>query len=323
MVIPLQGIHHITAIARNPQRNLDFYTHVMGLRLVKQTVNFDDPGTYHFYFGDASGTPGTILTFFPYPQARPSQRGMGQIASLAFAIPPGTLDFWRNRLAAHGLFAGEPFERFGDTMFTSADPDGTMLEFVVSSADQTSGTAAAWHNGTIPVQHAIQRLRGVTLWVRDSGPTRDLLTGVMEFAPTAQDGSTTRYQAGTDPHASVIDVTQKPHMPPGRSGAGHIHHVAWRVTDDAAQAQWHSALTDAGVNVTPVRDRQYFRSLYFFEPGGSLFEIATDIPGFAIDESQEALGQRLQLPDWLEGQRDAIIKRLPELTLPSNTQAAR
>jgi glyoxalase family protein len=309
----LSGIHHVTAIAGDPQQNVDFYAGTLGLRLVKRTVNFDDPGTYHLYFGDEVGHPGTILTFFPWPGAPRGHRGAGQATAVSFSVPPDALAFWEERLRARGV----PFEAlespFDESILEFSDPDGLALELV---ADPRTDLGAPWAAASVPVERAIRGFHSVALLEHMHTGTERLLTEVMgfEFAQTV--GHRRRYSAGGGGSAAYVDIVSVPDASPGRVAVGTVHHVAWRVASDDAQQAWRRRLLEAGVTVTPVRDRQYFRSIYYHEPGGVLFEIATDPPGFTIDEPPEALGTALRLPPWLEPRREALETRLPRLHLP-------
>ncbi|MFP3941752.1 MAG: ring-cleaving dioxygenase [Thermoanaerobaculia bacterium] len=311
MTAPIAGIHHVTAIATDPRRTLDFYTRVLGLRLVKRTVNFDDPGTYHLYFGDDLGRPGTVLTFFPWPLARRGIRGVGQATATAFSVPAGSLGFWQERLRGEGVAVEEPAERFGgEEGFAFQDPDGLKLELVAhEGADERPG----WGRGPLPAEHAIRGFHSVTLSEQGYQATAELLTQVLGFRLVAEEGSRSRFEAGDGGPGARVDVHCAPSAPFGRVAAGSVHHVAWRVADEEAQAAWRERLAARGLNVTPVLDRQYFRSIYFREPGGVLFEIATDRPGFTLDESPDALGEALKLPPWLEPRRAEIEDALPEL----------
>lgn len=295
------GIHHVTAIAGDPQRNLDFNTDVLGLRLVKLTVNFDDPGTYHFYFGNETGTPGTILTFFPYPGAHAGRPGTGQADAVAFAVPEHALDFWANHLKEHGLDVEGPLTRFGQQVLAFADPDGLRLELVAAG-----GKADAWEAGLIPAEHAIRGFFGVTLAERKAEDTADILAGTMGYKLTVQEGARRRYQGGEDAPGAVVDILDQPNAPHGIVAAGSVHHIAFRTPDDAEQLRWRDALIERGLDVSPVMDRIYFHSIYFRERGGVLFEIATDTPGFLVDEAADELGSGLRLPPWLEPQRSEI-----------------
>jgi glyoxalase family protein len=309
----IPGIHHITAIASDPQRNVDFYTTVLGLRMVKLTVNFDDPTTYHLYFGDERGSPGTLLTFFPWPGAARGQRGTGQVAATTFSVPEGSLDYWEDRLRQRDTVIFQRQSRFGEEVLAFLDPDWMQLELVARpSADAT----APWEGGGIPLDYAIRSFDGVTMWEKDLGPSLDLLTGTMGFRVVGEDGPRMRLQAAADGPAALVDLLHMPDGQRGTHGAGTVHHVAWRTPDDAEQEAWQEKIGGLGLRVTPVIDRQYFRSIYFREPGGVLFEIATDPPGMDWDEPVEALGSRLRLPSWFEPRREEIEAALPALTLP-------
>ena len=307
------GIHHITAIASDPQRNLDFYTQVLGLRLVKLTVNFDDPGTYHFYFGNAAGAPGTILTFFPWPGAKTGLAGNGQVTATAFAVRPAALQFWRTRLSKHGVVVQDDIVRFGEPVVRFRDPEGMPLEIV---ATESATTADAWQLSDIPEADAICGFHSATLSEVGYEKTGGLLQELMGLRLVGNDGSRFRYAANSGRSAAVVDVVCTPDGRQGRLGAGTVHHIAWRTPDDSQQQAWRKALVEAGYNVSPIMDRTYFHSIYFREPGGVLFEIATDRPGFATDELADHLGERLTLPAWLEPERSAVEAILPRLTLP-------
>ncbi len=304
---PVQGIHHITAFASDPQANVDFYQHVLGQRLVKTTVNFDDPGTYHLYYGDEIGSPGTVLTFFPWVGAERGQRGRGEIGAVAYAIRQESLDFWRAHLVEHGVNVHNGGERFGAPVLMFEDPDGMPLELVASDAPDTIRT---WREGPIPVEHALRGFHGLTLWADRVELTADVLTGVMGYQFAGQEDNRWRYVSAGAPGPHV-DVLVLPQLARGAMGAGSVHHVAYRARDDAEQLDYQRQIAQTGLRVTEVRDRQYFHSIYFREPGGVLFEIATDGPGFLIDEPVEQLGTSLKLPPWLEPQRDTIARILP------------
>jgi glyoxalase family protein len=303
------GLHHITAMAGDPRRNVAFYTEGLGLRMIKKTVNFDDPGTYHLYYGDEAGTPGTIMTFFPWAHARPGRRGAGEASETAFAVPPGTLPFWQARFTARGV-THEPLRTvFGETVLSFNDPDGMSHQLVETpSATGMAGHAAAG----VPATHAIRGFAGVTLHSRHGDVTGAVLE-MMGYERQSEENGLTRYQSRGSQLGNRIDVRHASGETAGQMGAGTIHHIAFRAEDDAAQAEMASRLTEAGAQVTEQRDRQYFRSVYFREPGGVLFEIATDAPGFAIDEAADALGTQLMLPKWLETRRTAIETALPPL----------
>jgi glyoxalase family protein len=303
------GIHHITAISGDPARNAAFYTDVLGLRMVKKTVNFDDPGTYHLYYGDGQGSPGTILTFFPWAGARPGRRGAGEASGTAFAIPPSAVSFWLDRLATRNIPHDMPVQLFGETVITFSDPDGMTLELV---AQTSVADILGWSNGDVPEQHAIRGFSGITIWSAVPDVTGAVLS-IMGYTEGVKDGEITRWTTGRPNLATNIDVRDASSVTLHQSGAGTVHHVAYRATDDAVQAALAKALRARGMQVTEQLDRNYFRSVYFREPGGTLFEIATDAPGFAVDEPQDKLGEMLMLPDWLEPRRAAIEAALPSL----------
>lgn len=313
---PLAGIHHLTAIVDDPQENIDFYTNVLGLRLVKQTVNFDDPNTYHFYYGDETGRPGTLVTFFPWPDGRRGSRGTGQISALAFAVPPGALAFWQQQLSGIGWHFSDPEQRAGGAVLAFYDPAGLLVE-LVETPDVGRGTPFAASD--VPPSAAIRGLYGVTLTVAAVEPTAAYLVEQLGFRSLTGEPGQQRYAIGVGQDTAVITLVARPDVPRGSLAAGAIHHVAWRVPDEAALLNWRTALEGQNASVTPIRERQYFRSVYFREPGGVLFELATDGPGFTIDEPPTSLGAHLMLPPWLEPQREVITQRLPPVTLEAQT----
>ena len=308
------GIHHITAIAGNPQTNLDFYAGTLGLRLVKLTVNFDDPETYHLYYGDGVGHPGTILTFFPWPKAPQGRQGVGQVTETAFAIPENAIGYWTARLSERQIKFVGPFDRFGDKVIALSDPDGLRLELVASK-----GAPDAYANqaGPVPLDFAIRGFHSATLSQADHRRTAELLTQTMGFKLVAQEENRFRYGADSNEPARFVDIVVPADARPGRVLAGTVHHIAWRTPDDHQQEEWLSELTRVHYGVSPVMDRKYFHSIYYREPGNILFEIATDPPGFAVDESVEQLGSRLVLPPWLEPTRQELEGILPALRLPN------
>jgi len=314
------GIHHVTAIASDPQRNLDFYAGILGMRLVKRTVNFDDPTTYHFYFGDAEGTPGTILTFFPWPDARRGRQGSGQVAVASFSIVPSSVGFWIERFIKYHVEFSQPVSRFDEErVIAFKDPDGFMGELVAHpSAEARTG----WETRAVPAEHSIRGIYSVTLWQESCELTGKLLTDQLGFHAVREQASIFRYAASARPgddgmqSGSIVDLRCVPGLWSGVIGAGTIHHVAFRAPDDAAQSEMRTELVALGYNVTPVIDRDYFHSVYFREPGGVLFEIATDPPGFTVDEPADSLGQSLKLPQWLEPRRFEIEALLPNIRLP-------
>ena len=313
------GLHHVTAIAGDPARNLEFYTGTLGLRLVKLTVNYDDPSTYHFYFGDELGRPGTILTFFPWPEGQPGRQGTGQVGAVSFAVPPASLGFWLERLLTHGVKYQGPTRRFGEPVLAFADPDGLPLE-LVAAARNGSG---AWAEGPVPGEHAIAGLHAVTIWEDGDTGTAALLGEHLGFRVVGEEGTVLRFEANGDGPGTVVELRRAPGFWRGAGGVGTVHHVAFRAPDDAAQAERRTALEQAGYAVTPIIDRTYFRSVYFREPGGVLFEIATDPPGFTVDESPAELGTALRLPPRFEPMRDRIAASLPPLPHPAERSGAR
>ena len=314
MTFATAGIHHVTGIASDPQRNLDFYAGVLGLRLVKRTVNFDDPTTYHFYFGDAEGTPGSIMTFFPWPDARRGRQGAGQIAIASFAILPSSVGFWIERFIRYHVDFSQPISRFEDErVIAFKDPDGFMGELVAHASVESR---PKWNSSAVPADHAIRGIYSVTLWQESCDLTGKLLTDTLGFRAVREQASIFRYAAAPGELASIVDLRCVPGLWPGVMGAGTIHHVAFRAPDDSAQADVRTELVALGFNVTPVIDRDYFHSVYFREPGGVLLEIATDPPGFTVDEPAQSLGQALKLPQWLEPRRFEIEALLPNVRLP-------
>lgn len=308
---PISGIHHVTAIASDPQCNLDFYTNVLGLRLVKRTVNFDDPGSYHFYFADELGSPGTILTFFAWPGAARGSLGAGQVTLTSFHMPGQSVNFWEERLLKAGVPVEKSGKRFGEEVLTFADPDGLKLELVAGPA---KSRGRAWANAPVPVEHALGGFHSVTLCERGYEHTARVLQ-TMGFRKVAEERNRFRFEAGAGGPGTRADVLCASEAPHGRVAVGTVHHVAWRVVDDDSQRLWRTRLVENDLDVTPVIDRCYFHSIYFREPGGVLFELATDPPGFAIDESPDQLGEALRLPSWLEQYRPQIEKALPHIEL--------
>jgi glyoxalase family protein len=308
--VRLAGIHHITAIASSPAGNVAFYTEVLGLRLVKKTVNFDDPSTYHLYYGDDAGAPGTILTFFPWPDARRGTPGVGQVIGFAFQLPVGSLSFWRQRLESAGQAITEEGTRFGEKFIAAQDPDGFLLEFI-ETLEAISTVPAK--GAKIPMEHALRGFHGATLSLEAQEQTGAVLTKLMGARLEGSEGNRFRYALGDGPARARIDLLSSPRGRLGTGGTGIVHHIAWRTPDDAAQLAARTELLAAGLNVSPVMDRNYFHSIYYREPGGVLFEIATDPPGFSVDESSETLGSKLMLPEWLEPHREVLEATLPPL----------
>jgi glyoxalase family protein len=326
------GIHHVTAITSDPQRNIDFYTGILGLRFVKLTVNQDDPTSYHLYYGDELGRPGTILTFFHWPNIPNGHRGTSQVIATAFLVPESSIDYWINRLKKNQIEFHGPSTRFDDEQVLSLhDPDGLELEIVAHrSADDLS--ANIWKKGPIPTEHSVRGFYSVTLSEEGYERTASVLTNELGFVPTRQDGSRFRYEIptakssssakvdkeewGLQGGAKIVDVLCLPYTQPGVIGIGSVHHVAFRTPTDAQQQVLRHKLVRARLNATPVIDRFYFHSVYFREPGGVLFEIATNPPGFTVDEKAEELGTHLVLPPWLESIRGDLEEILPAIIHP-------
>jgi len=314
MAPPTAGLHHVTAIAGDPQRNADFYVGTLGLRFVKRTVNHDDTGTYHFYFGDDRGTPGTSITFFPWTgDGRRGTVGAGQTRDTAYLVRPESVDYWTDRLADHGVTV-ERHERFGETVLRFADPDGIGLE-LVAGEDAADSPAEPWPDSDVPAEHQLRGFHSVTLAVADVGPTAEILTGVLGYereTEIEEDGQRrVRFRTQAGGPGSVVDLVATD-ASRGQTGVGTVHHVAFAAESVAEQEQYVDAYADHGLAATDPIDRTYFTAIYCREPGGVLFEIATTGPGFDSDESVEELGSRLTLPEWLEGERTEIEASLPD-----------
>jgi glyoxalase family protein len=309
----VHGIHHVTAIAGDPQANVDFYTGVLGLRLVKVTVNYDDPETYHLYYGDEQGHPGTILTFFPWPGAPRGRAGTGQVTVTAFAIPDGSAGFWADRLKGHKLEYVGPSQRFDEEVITLQDPDGLHLELVTGGRGPETSPRPV---GPVPGKDAIQRFQGVTVAVEGYERTAGLLTTTLGMREVGAKGNRFRYTVGNGGAPAFVDLLCLPSGQRGRVAVGTVHHIAWRTPDEETQRAWRERIARLGYDVTPIIDRTYFHSIYFREPGGVLFEIATDPPGFAVDEPADQLGRRLVLPSWLESGRGELAQALPAVRGP-------
>lgn len=306
----MTGIHHVTAISGDPAATVRFYGDTLGLRLVKQTVNFDDPGTYHLYFGDRTGQPGTILTFFPFPDGIKGRIGTGQVAVTSFAIPLESVGWWMERLGSRGIAVEPPVGRFSERVIAFRDPDGMLLELVGSAEHAVLDGLP--HSG-VPAEHAIRGFHGVTIWSDGAaGGTESVLRDVLGFRDGGEEGGRRRLR-GTAPLGGVVDIRRTDGFWRGMGGVGTVHHVAFRAPSELAQEDARRAVEGAGLQVTPVVDRQYFKSAYFREPGGVLFEIATDAPGFLRDEAEAQLGTSLKLPPWLEAHRREIEASLPAL----------
>jgi len=310
------GIHHVTAISGGPQRNVDFYAGTLGLRLVKKTVNFDDPETYHLYYGDGAGSPGTIMTFFPWAHAPGGRIGAGQLVVTSFSIPATSLGFWTERLIEKGVRYEKPRDRFGDTVLSFEDPDRLRIELVA-----TEDTRPGWSGGPVQDEHSVRGFHHVALAVETTDQTASLMIDTLGFRQVDETEGRIRLSAGEGTPGDLVDVVNAAGFPHGSMGVGTVHHVAFRVPDEEIQLAVRAEISALGYGVTPVLDRNYFRSIYFREPGGVLFEIATDPPGFAVDEAEEELGTHLKLPPWLETRRDKLEEVLPPLRVPAGESA--
>lgn len=304
------GIHHITAIAGNAKRNYDFYTKVLGLRFVKKTVNFDDPYTYHFYFGDEVGSAGTILTFFPWEGITPGRRGTHMATEIGYSVPENSFDFWLKRFEQHNVVYNKPSQKFGEPYLTFLDRDGLKLELIVS---KTPDNRKPWETSEVKAGVATKGFHNITLTLENIKNTADILTDVFGYQLAEQQVNRYRFVSTVIANAAIVDLVEAPGERPGQVAGGTIHHVAFRVKDDATQLKFRELITKKGLQITPQIDRNYFHSLYFREPGGVLFEIATDNPGFMVDEPLEELGTNLKLPSQYESRRAEIEKQLPKL----------
>jgi glyoxalase family protein len=313
------GLHHVTAIAGEPQTNVDFYVKGLGLRLVKKTVNFDDPGTYHLYYGDAQGRPGSLMTFFPWRGVPKGRIGAGQSTSTAFSVPAGSIGWWKDHFADLGVQSRITSPSSDEERLTLNDPDGLQLELVASSLEDPRDP---WDSASVPAEHAVRGQHSSVLTVRDPEKTIAVLTQDLGLKVVSQRGNLTRLAAGDGSPGNVVDVAASSLAPVGLTAGGTVHHIAFRVEDRPAQERWRAELVERGFNVTEIMDRQYFTSIYFREPGGVLFEIATDTPGFNIDEPLLELGRSLKLPPWLEPDREAIENRVAPLSLPAENNPA-
>jgi glyoxalase family protein len=310
------GLHHVTAIAGPAQENLDFYAGVLGMRLVKKSVNQDDPGTYHLFYADAEGHPGTDLTFFPWAEMAPSRDGWGLSSEVSLAVPPGSLVFWSSRLQRYGVKTGNAEARFGEHALPMFDPHGLHVA-LVESKDALGRPFSPWDGSPIPVEHQIRGLETARLVERDLVTTTEFLTAAMDFRHVGTEDGWHRYAVGEGRSGAYVDLREAPTASRGAWGTGSIHHLAWRVDDETHQSQMRSRVAAHGAGPTPMIDRFWFKSVYFREPGGVLFELATDGPGFSVDEDRAHLGETLVLPPWLEPQRAAIEATLPQLSVPA------
>lgn len=304
------GLHHITAIAGSAQKNHEFYTRVLGLRLVKKTVNFDDPGTYHLYYGDERGSAGTILTFFPWEGIAQGKNGTGMATEIGYAVNSGSLAFWKDRFEAFQVRHEEAEERFGETLLKFKDPDGLELSLIVPA---TADTRIPWETNEVNIENATKGFHSTTLTLKSIDKTAKVLTDIFGYRLLAQEGNRFRFLTDSVPNSAIIDLLESPEGQHGISGAGSNHHVAFRVSDEAVQQEMRERISSQGLQITPKIDRDYFFSLYFREPGGVLFEIATDNPGFTVDEPLAELGTHLMLPqqhDYLRAELENILPKL-------------
>lgn len=317
---PVAGLHHLTAIAGPAQENLDFYAGVLGMRLVKKSVNQDDPATYHLFYADAEGHPGTDLTFFPWSQLAPGRNGYGLSTEVSLAVPPDSLKFWKTRLKDRGTQLFELETRFGQRVLPIVDPHGLRIGLTESS-ESLGRPFAPWERSPIPAEHQIRGLEGARMVERDAGPTVSFLRDSLGFQIVGEEDGWQRCGLGEGKSGQYVDLYSMPSMPRGAWGTGSVHHLAWRMRDEAHQLEIRERVARGGAQPTPVIDRFWFKSVYFREPGGVLFELATDGPGFGVDEEQAKLGESLVLPPWLETDRDAIAAVLPKLISPNETSA--
>jgi glyoxalase family protein len=317
-IVKLRGIHHITAIASDPQRNVDFYTQMLGLRFAKRSVNFDDPSTYHFYFGDRTGRPGTAITFFAWPGARRGTRGTGQVIAASFAVPAKSLEYWKARLAEHRVFSEEIPPRFDAAALRLTDPDGLLLELIESSQLDDVDLN---YKSDVPKKFAIHGFHAPTLEVQQRGPTEELLK-TLGFELIGEEESRRRFSINKKSTSAQIDLIERSDGQFGVNSAGTMHHIAFRCANDNEQLRWREQLIELGFHVTPVIDRFYFHSIYFREPGGILFEIATEGPGFTADEPVKHLGESLKLPPQYEEHRAEIERALPPILIEAKTRVS-
>ncbi len=307
----ITGLHHVTALASEPLKNVDFYAGILGLRMVKKTVNFDAPDIYHLYYGDEQGTPGSIITFFPFPDISKGRKGYGQTTVTSFSIPENALDYWMARLTKFGVSFLPPKERFQREMYIYLeDPDGLGIELVTDAKE----TGTGFSYGHIPPEFAVRRFYGITLTQKNSDPTVDLLVKYLNYNVMLVENNHIRLSTGD---GNFVDILAKPDSPAGLGGSGTVHHVAFATDNDESQKNIREQLRKGGLHVSPVMDRQYFHSIYFREPGGVLFEVATSDIGFTLDEPLESLGQQLKLPPWEEKNRQDIEELLIPVQVPS------
>ncbi|NMB83343.1 MAG: ring-cleaving dioxygenase [Ignavibacteria bacterium] len=310
----INGIHHITVMASDPQANYDFYVDVLGMRFIKKTVNYDAPDVYHLYYADEIGTPGTVLTFFPFPDAKRGKRGTGEISVVSFSVPSTSLNYWINRLAGMAIDFNGPSQKFVYEYITLQDPDGMIIEIV---ADPTVDKIMGWNNGDVPSDHSIRKFFGVTFYLRSVIKSEELLANVMGAQLIGTEGNIKRYSFGNEVSEAFVDLYEDANTQRGTSGAGTVHHIAWRTENDDEQNNWRNKVIEHGLYPTEMVDRNYFHSIYFREPGGILYEIATDGSGFMVDESFDSLGTELKLPPWHEPKR----KLIEQILIPLRTKS--
>lgn len=313
MQATVHGIHHVTAIAGDAQENLDFYVGVLGMRLVKRSINQDDPGTYHLFYADGAGTPGTDLTFFPWPAMEPGRVGIGLTVEVPFAIPTGSLGYWQDRFASKSVEHSETETRFGETTLPFTDPHGLRLALVETDDPREF---VPWEEGPVPPEHQLRGMHSARLWERNLAATESVLTKQLGFALIGTEDGWHRYGVEGGGSGKMVEIKELPTERRGSWGTGSVHHIAWRVRDADEEMSVRTTLERAGLRPTPPIDRFWFQSVYFKEPGGVLFELATDGPGFHRDEDMERLGEQLILPPWYESQRALIEAALPPLTMP-------
>jgi len=306
----IKGIHHITAIAGNAKKNFDFYTRILGLRLVKKTVNFDDPHTYHFYYGDKVGTPGTILTFFPWEGITTGRRGARQVTEIGYSVPEGSLDFWQKRFEDNNVIYNKPSEKFGEQYLSFLDPDGLKFELTVP---KTPDTREPWTTDEISAENATRGFHHITITSNKMDATAKILTDIFGYKLLEQHVNRYRFVTDAIENAAIVDIVEIPAEIAGHVAGGSVHHVAFRVENEGVLMQYREKIVNAGLHITEKIDRNYFYSLYFREPGGVLFELATDNPGFSVDEPVDELGSGLKLPAQYEAHRQEIEQNLPKL----------
>ena len=314
----ITGLHHITCISGDAQENVDFYSGVLGMRMVKRSVNQDSPGTYHLFYADGDGHPGTDITFFPWPEMAPAKPGVGLAMEVSLAVPLGSIDYWVDRLADHHLPIGDAEIRRGTSALPFTDPHGLPLVLHETGDDRPF---TAWRESPVPIEKQIRGLHSVRLWQRDLGLSAAFLTGVLGFVDIGAEGEWFGFEIGSGGSGRYLEIREIPDEDRGRWGTGGVHHVAWRVADDKTELEVREKIERARRRPTEVIDRFWFKSVYFLEPGGVLFEIATDGPGFAVDEDPATLGEHLVLPPWLEPHRGEIEAALPPIKPPAESGA--